>query len=303
MHAGLSTKAQGFGVRARVLDSFSALTFSTALSPFSLFSLPFPLIDPIALQMGPIVVRWYALAYVFGVLLGWWWCCRALRLHGSGSAWKTADLHDFLSWAILGVLLGGRLGYVVFYHLSLYVADPVRILFLWEGGMSAHGGILGLAFATWLFSRRRRKPFLELIDIICLGAPIGLFLGRLANFVNGELYGRATDVSWAMIFPQGGLSTLRHPSQLYQAGLEGIVLFLLLWALVRNRGMRRPGVISGSFLVGYGVCRMFVEFFRAPDAHIGFVVAGHMTLGQLLSLPMLLVGGYLLFHARSGLSR
>jgi phosphatidylglycerol:prolipoprotein diacylglycerol transferase len=198
------------------------------------------------------------------------------------------DFDDFVLWVTLGIILGGRLGYVLFYNLPFFVANPIEILKLWNGGMSFHGGFLGCVLVVILFARLRGIPFLPLGDVTCAAGPIGLFLGRIANFINGELWGRVTDVPWAIVFPGGG-PLPRHPSQLYEAGLEGIVLFVLLAALVRRGALKRPGTIIGAFALGYGAFRIFSELFREPDAQLGFLWQG-LTMGMLLSLPLMLAG-------------
>ncbi len=263
-----------------------------------IFTLPFPMIDPVLVEIGPLAIRWYSLAYIVGLLLGWRYCRRlAARPPGTVDA---VALDDFLLWATLGVVLGGRLGYVLFYKAGHYLANPVDIVYLWQGGMSFHGGAAGVLLAILWFARRRNIPVLTLGDIVACAAPIGLFLGRIANFINGELYGRASDVPWAMVFPHDELRVPRHPSQLYEAALEGLVLFLLLYWLVRRGWLLRPGAISGAFLAGYGAARLFVELFRQPDAHLGFLI-GPVTMGQLLSVPMLLAGlALILWVRRSG---
>ena len=260
-----------------------------------IFTLPFPMIDPVLVEIGPLAIRWYSLAYIVGLLLGWRYCRRlAARPPGTVDA---VALDDFLLWATLGVILGGRLGYVLFYKAGYYLANPADIIYLWQGGMSFHGGAAGVILAIILFARRRNLPILILGDIVACAAPIGLFLGRIANFINGELFGRASDVPWAMVFPHDELGVPRHPSQLYEAALEGLVLFLLLYWLVRRGWLLRPGAISGAFLAGYGAARLFVELFRQPDAHLGFLI-GPATMGQLLSVPMLLAGLALILWAR-----
>jgi phosphatidylglycerol:prolipoprotein diacylglycerol transferase len=205
-------------------------------------------------------------------------------------------LDDFLVWAIVAIVLGGRLGFVLFHQLEYYLANPAEIVEVWHGGMSFHGGLLGVLLGLLLFAHRREIPFLALTDIVAAAAPIGLFLGRLANFVNGELWGRPSDAPWAMVFPNGGPAP-RHPSQLYEAGLEGVVLFLLLFFLARSPAIRvRLGLLSGVFLTGYGMSRVFVELFREPDREIGYLIGG-TTMGQWLSLPMLAGGIYLILRA------
>ncbi len=258
-----------------------------------LFALPFPTIDPILIQIGPFAVRWYALAYIAGIFLGWWYAKRLVgnpRLWGAaGAPMKPSDIDDFVVWAAVGIIVGGRVGYVLFYDLPLFAANPMQILEVWHGGMSFHGGFLGTTLAMILFARARRFPIWSLFDVIAPSVTFGLFFGRLANFVNGELWGRPADVPWAMIFPNAD-GQPRHPSQLYEAGLEGIVLFLFLRLLThRYHRLATPGFVSGGFVAGYGVARTFVEFFRQPDIQIGYL-AGGLTMGMLLSVPMILIG-------------
>lgn len=259
-----------------------------------MLTIPFPAIDPVAVQIGPIAIRWYALAYIAGILLAW---ASTKRLSRRWESPVTAEhLGDFVLWATIGIILGGRLGYVLFYNLERYVSDPVQILVIWRGGMSFHGGLLGVIGAIWLFAKRRNMSLLAVSDLIACAAPIGLFLGRIANFVNGELYGRATDVSWAIVFPNGGPAP-RHPSQLYEAFLEGLVLFVLLAVLARLPGAyRRPGLLTGVFLAGYGLARFLVEFARQPDTQLGFIL-GPFTMGQILSVPLAALGAYLVLRA------
>jgi len=260
----------------------------------TLAALTFPQFDPIALEIGPLAIRWYALAYVVGLVAAWMYC-RQLSAYSPAKISKE-DFDDFLLWATLGVVLGGRLGYVLFYNLPYYLDNPLEALYVWQGGMAFHGGFLGVILALLLFSRARSIPLLALSDIVACAAPIGLFLGRIANFINGELYGRVTDVPWGMVFPHAGPEP-RHPSQLYQAGMEGLLLFIVLLLAVLAGAQRRPGLLSGLFLVGYGVARIIGEFFREPDSHIGFLLGG-TTMGQWLSLPMILAGLGLLMLAQ-----
>ncbi len=248
----------------------------------------FPNIDPVALTLGPLVIRWYALAYLAGFLIGWRYC---LYLAGLDKDTRPSaeDIDDFLPWAIAGVILGGRLGYILFYGLPHYLANPLDALMLWHGGMSFHGGALGVIIALFAFSYFKKIHTFRIADFVCAAVPIGLFFGRLANFVNGELYGRVTESSWGMVFPRGG-ELPRHPSQLYEAGLEGAMLFLILFALVKSDFIRaRPGIVSGAFLGGYGLFRGFIEFFREPDTQIG-LIGGVISMGQILCLPMIAFG-------------
>jgi phosphatidylglycerol:prolipoprotein diacylglycerol transferase len=262
--------------------------------------LPFPHFNPVLVQFGPIAIRWYALAYIFGILFGWAYA-RALirngRLWGGAAPLTVIDYDDFIVWVTLGIILGGRIGYVLFYNAPFFVAHPLEIFEVWNGGMSFHGGFLGCVLAVVLFAIKRGLSIPSLGDITCAVGPIGLFLGRLANFVNGELWGRPTDVPWAMIFPTGGPMP-RHPSQLYEAGLEGIGLFVLLFVATRLGALRRPGLIVGLFAVGYAFARSFCELFREPDVQLGFLWGG-LTMGQILSVPLLLAGlGFILYAYR-----
>ena len=256
----------------------------------------FPVIDPVAIAIGPFALRWYALAYIAGIVGGWWLARRVCALAPQAAARVQVD--DAVTWVTLGIILGGRLGYVLFYRPGYYVTAPWEALYVWQGGMSFHGGMLGVILALLWFARSQRLDPLLLGDRVATVVPIGLFLGRLANFANGELWGRVSDMPWAMVFPTGGPEP-RHPSQLYQAFMEGICLFVLLQVLVRIPAVRaRPGILTGAFLAGYGVARLVGELFRQPDAHLGFLLGG-VTMGQLLSLPMLAVGAWLILRARA----
>ncbi len=256
-------------------------------------ALPFPNIDPILVSIGPFAIRWYALAYVSGIVLAWRWVLWLMNRGNDALSKKDAD--DFLVWATLGIILGGRLGYALFYKPGDYLAQPWEILFIWQGGMSFHGGLLGTIVAVIWFCRRRGLALFAVGDLIAFGGPIGLFFGRLANFINGELFGRVSDVPWAMAFPAGGPEP-RHPSQLYEAGLEGLLLFAVLCIVYFGTGARhRPGVLTGVFAIGYAASRLFVELFREPDAHLGFLFGG-VTMGQLLSVPLLLFGLYMIWQ-------
>jgi phosphatidylglycerol---prolipoprotein diacylglyceryl transferase len=253
----------------------------------------FPQIDPVIVQIGPFGIRWYAMAYIAGLVIGWRLMRRLVTQPPEVATALQVD--DFLTWATLGVVLGGRLGYVFFYQPSAFLTDPIRILQVWTGGMSFHGGMLGVSLATIWFCRRNSIPLLGFADRLAVVAPIGLCFGRLANFVNGELWGRpAPDwLPWAMIFPTGG-PVARHPSQLYQALLEGAVLFAVLFWLSRREWARaRAGLLTGVFLLGYGLARITGEFFREPDSFLGFLPGG-ITMGQLLSIPMVLIGIWLI---------
>jgi phosphatidylglycerol---prolipoprotein diacylglyceryl transferase len=267
----------------------------------SIAAIPFPAFDPILIRIGPFAIRWYALAYIAGILAGWLYAraiVQSRRLWGGKAPLTVADYDDFVLWVTLGIILGGRLGYVLFYNSGYFAAHPAEIPQLWNGGMSFHGGFVGCVAAVVLFARRRFIPFLSLGDVTCAVAPIGLFLGRLANFVNGELWGRVTDVPWAMIFPNGGPMP-RHPSQLYEAVLEGPVLLIVLGLFLRAGALKRPGLLTGLFALGYGMARLFCEFFREPDVQLGFLWGG-LTMGMLLSLPLMLAGiGFIVVGLRT----
>jgi phosphatidylglycerol---prolipoprotein diacylglyceryl transferase len=258
----------------------------------SLLTLPFPAFNPVLISFGPFAIRWYALAYIFGILFGWLYARALIRneaVWGGSPPLKVADFDDFVVWVTLGIVLGGRIGYVLFYNFEHFAAHPLEMLEVWKGGMSFHGGFLGCVLAVVLFARSRGISILSLGDITCAVGPIGLFLGRIANFINGELWGRPTDVPWAMVFPSGG-PLPRHPSQLYEAALEGIVLFTLLAVAIRMGALKRPGLIIGLFAMLYALMRSFCEWFREPDAQLGFLFDNWLTMGMLLSVPLLLTG-------------
>jgi len=259
-----------------------------------LTGLSFPTIDPIAFQIGPMIVRWYALAYIAGLLLGWRFCIiLAKRVPIDVNPKKFEDL---LVYVTAGIILGGRLGYVFFYSPSFFLQNPMEIFMIWRGGMSFHGGFLGVIVAAFVFASRNNIHTLYLADILACVAPIGLFFGRIANFINSELYGRVTDAPWGIIFPNGG-SLPRHPSQLYEAFLEGLVLFIvLITANYMTKARFFPGTLLGLFLLGYGIFRSFVELFREPDSHIGFIF-NNITMGQILSVPMIFIGILFLYMA------
>lgn len=251
----------------------------------------FPEFDPIAVRIFGFAVRWYALSYIASIILCWFYVRHLARRHPGGPTVQQVD--DIVLWITIGIVLGGRLGYVIFYKPGHFLQNPGEIFSLWQGGMSFHGGFLGVILAMILFARSRKLSFWTLADRVACSIPIGLFFGRIANFVNGELWGRTTDVSWGMIFPGGG-PLPRHPSQLYEALLEGIVLFAFLWVMRRSTdAIDRPRMLSGWFCIGYAVTRSVSELFREPDAHLGFLFAG-TTMGQLLCIPLLIYGLYLL---------
>ena len=251
-----------------------------------------PNIDPVAIHIGPLAIHWYGIAYLVGFLL--FWRLGALRARRPDSPFSQEEIGDLLFYGALGVVLGGRIGYVLFYNLDFYLRNPVNILHVWDGGMSFHGGLIGVLLALWWFGRQRSSGFFRTMDFVAPLAPPGFFVGRLANFVNQELWGRPTDVSWGVVFPR--LDNIpRHPSQLYEATLEGLVLFAVLW--VYSIKPRATGKVSALFLIFYGLFRIVVEFFREPDRQIGFVAFGWLTKGHLLSIPMVLVGFFLFWWA------
>ncbi len=260
--------------------------------------IPYPAFNPIAISIGPLAIRWYALAYIGGILLGWVYArglLKSERAWGGPAPISLTDFDDFVLWITLGIILGGRVGYVLFYNLPFYIVHPLQIFELWTGGMSFHGGFLGCVIAVILFGYNRGLPIMSLGDIICTVEPIGQFLGRIANFINGELWGRPTDVPWAMVFPGAG-PLPRHPSQLYQAGLEGLLVFIVLALMVRFGALKRPGLIVGAFAMLYGCTRIIGEFFREPDPQLGFLWGG-LTMGMLLSLPLIAAGALIVLWA------
>jgi phosphatidylglycerol:prolipoprotein diacylglycerol transferase len=263
-------------------------------------TIAFPVFDPVAISIGPIAIRWYALAYIGGIVLGWIYA-RSLvkkeRLWGGPAPITLVQLDDFILWVTIGIIVGGRTGYVLFYNPAYFVQHPAEILQLWNGGMSFHGGFLGCVAAVMLFALKNNISILSLGDITTAVAPIGILLGRIANFINSELWGRLADssVPWAMVFPNGG-PLPRHPSQLYEAGLEGILLFLILAVMIRMGALKRPGLILGSFIAIYALARITGEFFREPDPQLGFLWGG-LTMGMLLSVPMIVAGAILIVKA------
>lgn len=289
-------------------------------------SLPFPQIDPVALQIGPLPLRWYSLAYIGGLALGWFYLTRLLKAPklwpgDKGGPITRTQLDDVIFWVAFGVIVGGRLGYVLFYEPVLLV-EPweslgatmapglLKTLFgwihlppaimLWRGGMSFHGGLIGVTLAGWLYARRYKVDALSLGDLFACAAPIGLFFGRIANFINAELYGRPWDGPWSMVFPTDPLQVARHPSQLYEAALEGIALFILIRIATHSFALlKRPGATIGLFLAGYALTRIIVENFREPDAHMPDFPLG-LTMGMMLSVPMLVLGAWLIWRTRAG---
>ncbi len=257
----------------------------------------FPMFDPVAIAIGPLAIRWYALAYIVGIVLGWLYA-RALlknaRLWDGPVPMTLVQIDDFILWVTVGIILGGRTGYVLFYNFAFFVQHPAEILELWKGGMSFHGGFMGCVAAVIWFARVNKVSILSLGDLTTAVAPIGMCLVRLANFINSELWGRPADPSlpWAMIFPNGG-PLPRHPSQLYEAGLEGVLLFAVLAVMVRLGALKRPGLILGSFIAIYGLARIAGEHFREPDPQLGFLWGG-LTMGMLLSAPMVIAGAIMI---------
>ena len=271
-----------------------------------LFALPFPPISPVLLEFGPISIRWYGLAYVIGLIFGWWYIIRMVdteRLWDGLKRPKATDIDDLLVWMTLGVVLGGRIGYILFYNFEAYSQNPIEILQIWHGGMSVHGGFIGTAIAQYLFARRRGLNVLTVFDLSAAAVPVGLFLGRLANFVNGELYGRVTDVPRAFNFPNSD-GMPRHPSQLYEAGLEGLLIFAVLTPLIWKAGiLKKPGLTVGIFGLIYAAARILVETVREPDPQVGFLAGGFLTMGMLLSIVTAIAAAALIALALGGRTR
>lgn len=265
----------------------------------TILAIPYPQIDPVLVNIGPVPIRWYALSYIVGLVIGWWYAGRIVR---RDALWDgvprpaATALDDLLVYVAFGVILGGRIGYILFYNIEFFLSNPVKVFAVWEGGMAFHGGLAGAALAVWLFARRHAVSPLTVADICCAVAPVGIFLARIANFIKPELWGRPTDVAWGMVFPDAG-PLPRHPSQLYEAATEGLLLLIVLAVAVRMGGLKRPGFVSGLFAAGYALARIFCEFFREPDPQLGFLFGG-ATMGMVLSLPLLIVGIWLIAVAK-----
>ena len=255
--------------------------------------LNYPNIDPVAIDLGPLQIRWYGISYVIGIFLAWWLMNKRAE---KDFRWMPEQVADLVFYATIGIIIGGRLGSVLFYNLPYYLEHPVDIIKINQGGMSFHGGLIGVLVAIWFFGRKTRKGFFTVSDFIAPVVPVGLFFGRIANFINGELWGGPSTLPWAMIFPDsraGGIP--RHPSQLYEALLEGVLLFIILWCY--SARPRPTMAVSGLFLLFYGIFRSAVEFVREPDSHIGYLAFGWLTMGQVLSFPMIIAGAVLLVLA------
>lgn len=250
----------------------------------------YPNINPVALQLGPVKIHWYGLMYLLGFALAW--LLALYRAKKTNSGWDKDQVADFIFYSALGVILGGRIGYMLFYDFSGLIADPLSLFKIWQGGMSFHGGLVGVMLAIWLFARRYKKTWCEVADFAAPLVPLGLAAGRLGNFINGELWGRVTTMPWGMVFPDGG-PLPRHPSQIYEFLLEGILLFVILWCFSAKK--RPPFAVGALFLLLYGLFRFTIEFFRQPDPQLGFVAFGWLSQGQLLSIPMMLIGAIALF--------
>ena len=250
----------------------------------------YPTIDPVALSLGPIQIHWYGLMYLLGFSGAWW----LGRLRADRFGWTAVEVEDLLFYGAIGVIVGGRLGYSLFYDLPALIDNPLNLFKVWQGGMSFHGGLLGVVVAFGFFARATGKSYFSISDFIVPMVPVGLFFGRIGNFINGELWGKVSDVPWAMIFPNAG-PLARHPSQLYEAMLEGVLLFLILW--IYSAKPKPPGAVSGLFLLGYGFFRFVVEFVRVPDQQYGYLLLDWITMGQILSLPMIVIGLFITVRA------
>jgi len=271
------------------------------MSLLPILALTFPEIDPIAFQLGPITVRWYGLAYMAGLMFGWYYMRLLIQnerlWRGGKSPITDENIDDLLLWVTLGIVVGGRLGFVLLYEPTYFLANPSEILAIWHGGMSFHGALVGVSVAAYIFAKRNNIQLLSLGDLLSAATPIGIALGRIANFINSEHFGRPTDAPWGMVFPNGG-PDVRHPSQLYEAALEGLALFLFLRFLTHYRHkLKHPGTITGAFFIGYGCARIFCEIFRVPEA-VHALNLGPITTGQIYSVPMIIIGIIFLGLAR-----
>lgn len=248
-------------------------------------------IDPVAFHIGPLAVRWYGISYIVAIGMGW--MLMRLRARRAGSGWSGSEVDDFIFYLALGVVLGGRIGYILFYNFHVYLENPLAILKVWQGGMSFHGGLLGLFIASAWWARRTQRSFMQVCDFVTPCGPLGLFFGRVANFINGELWGAPTTLPWGVVFPNAG-PLPRHPSQLYEGMLEGVLLFVIVWWF--SSRPRPAGSVTGLFLIGYGLARFAVEFVREPDVQLGYLAFGWLTMGQVLSTPMILLGAWLIWR-------
>nr|WP_321456186.1 prolipoprotein diacylglyceryl transferase [uncultured Cohaesibacter sp.] len=268
----------------------------------TLLAIPFPMIDPVLITLGPLQIHWYAIAYIVGIILAWLYTKRLVTKPqlwaGNEGPLSTLELDDFVLWATIGIILGGRLGYVVFYNLDVYLQHPAQIFAVWTGGMSFHGGFLGVTIAMILFARAKGISVLSMFDLVAMAAPIGLFFGRIANFINSELWGLPTSLPWGVVFPNGGPEP-RHPSQLYEAALEGLLIFLILRIISHTTGaLKKPGTIAGTFAILYAIFRTLVELVRVPDSQLGYFSLG-TTMGMWLSVPMILAGIAMIIYAQT----
>ena len=265
-----------------------------------LLAIAFPPIDPVMLQLGPLSIHWYGAAYALGILFGWWYARRLAadaRLWNGKSPLAVEAIDDFLIWAVAGIIIGGRIGYAVFYDFPAFSDDPLRLLKLWTGGMSFHGGLAGTIMAMLLYARSRGFSPFSLFDVVAASAGIGIFLGRLANFINQELWGKPTEIAWGVVFPDAGPQP-RHPSQIYEAVLEGLLMFVLLRMLTHSfLKLGSPGFVGGAFVTWYASARIAIEFFRLPDPQIGYLAGNWLTMGMVLSLPMLALGIWAMLSA------
>ncbi len=288
-----------FAIQLQKCAHSNSRSFNSMNQILQIAALPFPNIDPVIFQLGPLQVHWYGIAYVIGILFAWWYSRKLVsntRLWGTNKLKITPlDLDDFVTWAVIGIILGGRIGYVFFYDFEKFIQQPSHIFAVWNGGMSFHGGLLGTLVAMIVFARKRGFSAFSLFDIIAASAPIGIMCVRLTNFINAELYGKPTNLPWAFVFPNAGPQP-RHASQLYEAMLEGLLMFILLAVLAyRFKKLKQPGFIAGAFILWYAISRILIEFVRVPDAHIGYLAGQWLTMGMILSLPLAIVGVWAIY--------